>query len=112
MADLYEVQEWADLPDKTTPISAERLTHIEDGIYSNSEAIQENADAISTLSESVMELSESAGSSSTADVSIATEDTAGIVKPDGTTITITEDGTISATASSDSTDYDDVYASK
>lgn len=32
------------------------------------------------------------------DVSVATEDEAGVVKPDGTSITITDDGTISATA--------------
>ena len=29
----YTKQTWADLPSKTTPINATRLTHIEDGIY-------------------------------------------------------------------------------
>lgn len=29
----YEKQEWRDLPDETTPISASRLNHMEDGIY-------------------------------------------------------------------------------
>lgn len=30
--DTYEVQEWEDLPSETTPISGERLRHIENGI--------------------------------------------------------------------------------
>lgn len=29
----YQKQDWRDLPDETTPISAERLIHMEDGIY-------------------------------------------------------------------------------
>lgn len=29
----YTKQTWVDLPSKTTPINAERLTYIEDGIY-------------------------------------------------------------------------------
>lgn len=29
----YEKQQWANYPDESTPISAERLTHIENGIY-------------------------------------------------------------------------------
>ena len=36
---------------------------------------------------------------------IATETTAGVVKPDGSTITVTSDGTISATASGGTSDY-------
>lgn len=28
----YVKQEWKDLPDQTTPITAERLNHMEDGI--------------------------------------------------------------------------------
>lgn len=30
----YSKQTWANLPSKTTPINATRLTHIEDGIFS------------------------------------------------------------------------------
>ena len=33
---LYTMQEWEDLPLETTPVSAERLEHIEQGIYNNS----------------------------------------------------------------------------
>ena len=29
----YEKQYWENLPSKTTPINAARLTHMEDGIY-------------------------------------------------------------------------------
>ena len=32
----YSKQTWHDLPDQTTPINAERLNHMEDGIYGNS----------------------------------------------------------------------------
>lgn len=39
---------------------------------------------------------------------IATTETAGIVKPDGTTITVTEDGTISATTSLDTSNFVDL----
>lgn len=35
--ELYEKQTWTNLPDESTPISAERLTHLEKGIYQNSE---------------------------------------------------------------------------
>ena len=28
--ELYKKQTWADLPDESTPISAERLTHLEE----------------------------------------------------------------------------------
>lgn len=35
--ELYEKQTWANLPDESTPISAERLAHLEEGIYQNSE---------------------------------------------------------------------------
>lgn len=38
----YTKQTWADLPSKTTPINAERLTHIEDGIF-NAAATADNA---------------------------------------------------------------------
>lgn len=34
---LYEMQEWEDLPSENTPISGERLEHIEQGIRNNSE---------------------------------------------------------------------------
>lgn len=33
MQEKYEKQEWKNLPDKSTPITAERLNHMEDGIY-------------------------------------------------------------------------------
>lgn len=32
----YSKQTWHDLPDQTTPINAERLNHMEDGIFNNS----------------------------------------------------------------------------
>lgn len=32
----YSKQTWHDLPDQTTPINAERLNYMEDGIYNNS----------------------------------------------------------------------------
>ena len=38
----YTKQTWADLPSKTTPINANRLTHIEDGIF-NAAATADNA---------------------------------------------------------------------
>lgn len=44
-------------------------------------------------------ISSTSGGGSTGDVPIATTTTAGKVKPDGTTITVTEDGTISANSS-------------
>lgn len=44
-------------------------------------------------------ISSTGGGGGTGDVPIATTETAGKVKPDGTTITITDDGTISAVAS-------------
>ncbi len=31
----YEKQNWKDLPDETTPITKDRLEHMEDGIYEN-----------------------------------------------------------------------------
>lgn len=31
----YEKQIWKDLPDETTPITKDRLEHMEDGIYEN-----------------------------------------------------------------------------
>lgn len=35
----YQKQDWKDLPDESTPINAERLKHIENGIYDNSDEI-------------------------------------------------------------------------
>lgn len=35
---VYEKQNWKDLPDETTPITKERLEHIENGIFENSTA--------------------------------------------------------------------------
>ena len=35
----YEKQEWKNYPDETTPLSAERLEHIESGIYEASHEI-------------------------------------------------------------------------
>ena len=32
----YPKQTWNDLPDRSTPLTAERLNHMEDGIYQNS----------------------------------------------------------------------------
>ncbi len=37
----YEKQEWKDLPDKSTPITATRLNHIENGIEENDIKINE-----------------------------------------------------------------------
>ena len=35
----YSKQTWINLPNQTTPISADRLNHMEDGIYNNDAAI-------------------------------------------------------------------------
>ena len=37
----YVIQHWFDRPDKSTPLSAQRLNHIEDGIKANSDALAE-----------------------------------------------------------------------
>lgn len=42
----YIKQAWANRPSATTPISAERLLHMESGIKANNEAIQELATAV------------------------------------------------------------------
>ena len=42
----YVTQKWKNKPDTSTPLSAERLTHQEDGIKANSDAIQELAAAV------------------------------------------------------------------
>lgn len=42
----YVTQKWKNKPDTSTPLSAERLTHQEDGIKTNSDAIQELAAAV------------------------------------------------------------------
>jgi phage-related protein len=42
----YVTQKWKNKPDTSTPLSAERLTHQEDGIKGNSDAIQELAAAV------------------------------------------------------------------
>lgn len=39
----YEKQTWVDRPSKTTPINAERLNHMEEGIYQASQASQSSA---------------------------------------------------------------------
>lgn len=60
----YQKQIWRDLPDETTPLSAERLNHMEQGIFDASQ-----------------------------DEPIATQDTAGIVKPSAD-MSVSEDGTL------------------
>lgn len=42
----YVKQYWHDRPDKSTPLNADRLNHIENGIGSNSEAINQIANAV------------------------------------------------------------------
>lgn len=42
----YTKQTWNDLPNTTTPVTATRLNHIEDGIYDNSTEISNNTTAI------------------------------------------------------------------
>ena len=38
----YEKQDWKNYPDETTPISEERLTHIENGIENVSKELKKN----------------------------------------------------------------------
>lgn len=42
----YVKQTWKNRPDTSTPMSAERLNHMEDGIKGNSDAIKALADAV------------------------------------------------------------------
>ena len=42
----YVKQAWKNKPDTSTPLSAERLTHQEEGVKGNSDAIQELAAAV------------------------------------------------------------------
>ncbi len=42
----YVKQAWKNKPDTSTPLSAERLTHLEEGIKGNNGAIQELAAAV------------------------------------------------------------------
>lgn len=44
----YQKQAWVNLPEETTPISAERLTHIEDGIYDADQKAEQAKNAIPT----------------------------------------------------------------
>ena len=43
---VYVKQLWKNKPDTSTPLSAERLLHIEDGIKGNSDAIEKLAEAV------------------------------------------------------------------
>ena len=48
----YSKQTWKDLPDQTTPINAERLNHMETGIYNNSTGLEDKIiDEYSTSTE-------------------------------------------------------------
>ena len=47
----YTKQDWKNFPDETTPITAERMNHIEDGIYENSNLDTE----MSTISEKAVQ---------------------------------------------------------
>ncbi|MBS6759483.1 hypothetical protein, partial [Hungatella hathewayi] len=42
----YVKQAWKNKPDTSTPLSAARLTHLEDGIKGNSDAIEKIAAAV------------------------------------------------------------------
>ncbi|WP_242357037.1 hypothetical protein, partial [Hungatella effluvii] len=42
----YAKQAWKNKPDTSTPLSAARLTHLEEGIKSNSDAIEKIAAAV------------------------------------------------------------------
>lgn len=48
----YSKQTWQNLPNRTTPISADRLNHMEDGIYNNDSAIGEITSSYALKSES------------------------------------------------------------
>ena len=47
----YSKQTWQNLPNKTTPVNAERLGHIEDGIYDNSINIEQLSTDIDQINE-------------------------------------------------------------
>ena len=49
----YTKQTWADLPSKTTPINAERLTHIEDGIFDAAQTADTAASTAGTAAANV-----------------------------------------------------------
>ena len=49
----YTKQTWADLPSKTTPINANRLTHIEDGIFSAAQTADTAASTAGTAAANV-----------------------------------------------------------
>lgn len=49
MGELYEMQEWEDLPSRNTPIQSERLLHIEQGIYDASALANQNSKKIENL---------------------------------------------------------------
>ena len=49
----YTKQTWADLPSKTTPINAERLTHIEDGIFNAAQTADTAASTAGTAAANV-----------------------------------------------------------
>lgn len=42
----YEKQIWKDLPDETTPITAERLNHLEDGVFENDTQLSKILEAL------------------------------------------------------------------
>lgn len=69
-------------------VVAEEINTANENISSNSQKIEENKNAIVELTNTVNNIP------STGNVDIASTDNAGIVKPDGETITIDEDGTI------------------
>lgn len=49
----YTKQTWADLPSKTTPINAERLTHIEDGIFNAAQTADTAASTAGTAAANI-----------------------------------------------------------
>lgn len=126
----YTKQTWADLPEQTTPLSAERLTHIEEGIKTNdtrivaiSEKVDENTEKLSGIEnnaqENVVDVIKVNGTAlvpenKTVDIDIsetpiATAQTPGKVKPDGETVTIDADGTIHAAGGGGGGDSDSVW---
>lgn len=42
----YEKQIWKDLPDETTPITTERLNHLEDGVFENDTQLSKILEAL------------------------------------------------------------------
>lgn len=45
----YQKQTWENLPNQTTPITAERLNHMEDGIYEASVSLENLQDEMITI---------------------------------------------------------------